>query len=42
MDKNIKKSSLYMLQITPRIFFGILSAQFDKIMLGLIGSTEVV
>lgn len=28
--------------LTPRIFFGILSSQFDKVMLGLIGSAEFV
>ena len=28
--------------LTPRVFFGVLSTQFDKIMLGLIGSNEAV
>jgi O-antigen/teichoic acid export membrane protein len=28
--------------LTPRIFFGVLSSQVDKILLGLIGSTELV
>lgn len=28
--------------LTPKVFFGVLSTQFDKIMLGLIGSTEAV
>ena len=28
--------------LTPKVFFGVLSTQFDRIMLGLIGSTEAV
>ena len=37
------KDMLYIsIPLTPRTFFGILSSQFDKIMLGLIGSAEFV
>ena len=39
MLKDMLKISL---PLTPRVFFGLLSTQFDKIMLGLIGSTEWV
>ncbi len=39
MLKDMLKISL---PLTPRVFFGLLSTQFDKIMLGFIGSTELV
>lgn len=39
MLKNMLKISF---PLTPRVFFGLLSTQFDKIMLGLIGSTDLV
>jgi O-antigen/teichoic acid export membrane protein len=42
-DKNLLKELLKIsIPLTPKVFFGVLSTQFDRIMLGLIGSTEAV